>query len=315
MVEKNSRYQQLIDPFEERDVEWRVQQSGVSGKGKPWVMVIPYITNRAIQQRLDDVFGFDGWCNEYRETADGKGYLCGIKFRSESGEWVTKWDGSEYSNIEPLKGALSGSMKRTGAQVGIGRYLYNLSEEFATCELTNSRFDVVEPWQYIAVKDKKNPNGPRIQAKWLPPELPAWAKPSFKKERYIQLVNQAECIETLRKIYTEAMAYAKSFRHTAFASDLKKLVDSRVEGIKERQSQSLEGKSKALMEWLNAQISNLVVNAPNESVLKQVEIQISTELKANAERQNIKPDAYIERLKAACKSRASELNKTIARVK
>lgn len=308
MAEQDSRYQQLIDPFEEQDVEWRVQQSGVSGNGKPWVMVIPYITNRAIQQRLDDVFGFDGWHNEYRETADGKGYLCGITFISESGEWITKWDGSEYTNIEPLKGALSGSMKRTGAQVGIGRYLYNLSEEFATCKIATSRFDVVEPWQYIAIKDKKNPNGPRIQAQWLPPQLPAWAKPSFKKERYMQLINTTESIEELRKIYSEAMSYAKSFRHTEFARELKELVDVKVESIKSAYSASAEGKAKTLFQWLDSQIENLISSAPNESVVRQAGSQISAEIKVKSEEQNIKPDAYIERLKSACKDRASKLN-------
>ena len=308
MAEQDSRYQQLIDPFEEQDVEWRVQQSGVSSNGKPWVMVIPYITNRAIQQRLDDVFGFDGWRNEYRETSDGKGYLCGISFRTESGEWITKWDGSEYTNIEPLKGALSGAMKRTGAQVGIGRYLYNLSEEFATCKPTNSLFDVVEPWQYIDIKDKKNQNGPRTQAQWLPPELPAWAKPSFKKERYMQQVNTTESIEELRKIYSEAMSYAKSFRHTDFARELKELVDMKVEAINQNYQQSAEGKSKTLLQWLDNQIENLVLNAPNESVVRQIGSQISAEIKSKSEEQNINPDTYIARLKSACKDRVSKLN-------
>ena len=43
-----------------------------------------------------------------------------------SGGFITKWDGAEDSDIEPVKGGLSDSMKRAAVQWGIGRYLYSM---------------------------------------------------------------------------------------------------------------------------------------------------------------------------------------------
>ena len=55
----------LQAPFSSEDVEWRAQRSGVRN-GKPWAMMLAYITNRAIQQRLDEIFGVMGWKNDGR---------------------------------------------------------------------------------------------------------------------------------------------------------------------------------------------------------------------------------------------------------
>ena len=54
----------------------------------------------------------------------------GISIRI-NGEWITKYDVSDPTQIEPVKGGFSGAMKRAGAQWGIGRYLYQLQETFA----------------------------------------------------------------------------------------------------------------------------------------------------------------------------------------
>lgn len=117
---------ELRAPFEPEDVKWRIQTAGISGGGKPWAMIVPYITSRAIHQRLDEVFGL-GWQNSQKPTPDGKGWLCGISVKVD-GEWITRWDGAEHTNIEALKGALSGAMKRAGVLFGIGRYLYQLDK-------------------------------------------------------------------------------------------------------------------------------------------------------------------------------------------
>ena len=56
----------LKKPFPVDDLEWRIQRSGIGNKtGKPWAMVLCYITNRAIQDRLDEVCGPENWKNEY----------------------------------------------------------------------------------------------------------------------------------------------------------------------------------------------------------------------------------------------------------
>ncbi len=62
---------QLREVFPPEDLEWRIQQSGFTGAGKPWARIVPYVTNRAIQDRLDDVVGVEGWQDEYEVLPAG----------------------------------------------------------------------------------------------------------------------------------------------------------------------------------------------------------------------------------------------------
>jgi hypothetical protein len=110
----------LAAPFDPADIKHR---KGPNGKQ------LPYVTNRAIQDRLDSVVGPGNWKNEFREWGIGSpGVLCGLSIRINDGtrdpEWITKWDGAEQTDIEAVKGGLSDAMKRAAVQWGIGRYLY-----------------------------------------------------------------------------------------------------------------------------------------------------------------------------------------------
>jgi len=158
----------LKQPFSPSDIEWRACRSGVSQGGKPWVMALAYITNRAIMDRLDDVVGPANWRNEYTQAPCG-GILCGLSIRA-NGEWVTKWDGAENTDVEAIKGGLSGSMKRAAVHWGIGRYLYGLTENFA---------QVVEKGTKGSQSAKIKATGQFIY--WMPPQLPEWALPSNKR--------------------------------------------------------------------------------------------------------------------------------------
>jgi len=163
-----SKLEALKRPFEAQDIEWRVQQSGVAN-GKPWAMCLAYITNRAVMDRLDEVFGLGGWKNEYAPTPSMGGVMCGISFKQD-GEWVTKWDGAEETQVEATKGGLSASMKRAVVHVGIGRYLYNLDAGWV---------NVCDKGTHGAksAKAKDKASGKDIWFNWLPPELPNWALP------------------------------------------------------------------------------------------------------------------------------------------
>jgi len=81
----------LAKKFPEEDIEWRIQQCGQGGNNNYWAMIIPYITNRAIMQRLDDVVGPGQWKNEFKATPCNTGYQCGISIKVKD-EWVTRWD-------------------------------------------------------------------------------------------------------------------------------------------------------------------------------------------------------------------------------
>ncbi len=163
----------LSDPFKPDDLEWRVQQAGEKG-GRLWAMVVAYVDNRAIMDRLDEVVGPENWRNEFRH--DGKAILCGLSIRVVSrhadgsavwSEWITKWDGAEETDIEAVKGGLSGAMKRAAVQCGIGRYLYNLPPGFA---------QILPDGQRGRFFNKK----PAFH--WNPPALPKWAYPAVPEQ-------------------------------------------------------------------------------------------------------------------------------------
>jgi hypothetical protein len=121
-----TRLRALAGAFDPDDIGWKpvyVSQSNRKAR------VVPYVTNRAIMDRLDRVCGPENWRNEYAPGPTG-GLLCGlsIRFVREEGtiEWITKWDGAENTEVSPVKGGLSSSMRRAAVQWGIGRYLYRM---------------------------------------------------------------------------------------------------------------------------------------------------------------------------------------------
>lgn len=103
------------------EVEWKVQ---ATTRDKTRAMMVAYVPSRAIMNRLDAVLGINNWRDEYA-PGPGGGVICGLSLRID-GEWVTKWDGSDNTDIEAVKGGLSGAFKRAASKWGIGRYLYNL---------------------------------------------------------------------------------------------------------------------------------------------------------------------------------------------
>lgn len=112
---------QLMAPFPPEDIEWRIQTLTKDGKK---ALVLAYITSRAVQERLDNVLGIDGWQDRYERWGDN-GVYAELSLRLND-EWVTKGDGAEDTDIEAVKGGFSGALKRAAVKWGIGRYLYHL---------------------------------------------------------------------------------------------------------------------------------------------------------------------------------------------
>lgn len=140
-------WQRLTEPFPAEDIEWK---PGATTRDKTKGLAMAYITARAIQERLDAVFGPGGWKNEFRAGPEG-GVLCRIYFKNDDGEWVWREDGADNTDIEAVKGGLSNAMKRAGAALGIGRYLYDL------------------PSVWVPLNDKgRFAETPRIPAAFLP---------------------------------------------------------------------------------------------------------------------------------------------------
>lgn len=150
----------LAEPFAPDQLEWRVGRTGKASRG-PWVHVLAYQTSRAVMDRFDEVCGPENWTNEFR-AGPGGGVICRIGVRVEGVGWVWKEDGAENTDIEAVKGGLSGAMKRAAVQWGCGRYLYGLEETFGT---------VHEFGEHSAGKGAE-------KFRWNPPALPEWALPA-----------------------------------------------------------------------------------------------------------------------------------------
>lgn len=169
----------LQKPFPAEEIEFRVQSCGISN-GKPWAMVLAYVQARAIQRRLDDVFGWDGWTDEYRTTDNNM--ICRLGVRTENG-WIYKENGASETQVEAFKGGISASLKRVAASgYGIGRYLYDLTESFAECQVERPKN--MSGWN--KAKTKKNE-----VIYWKTPTLPSWALPTPTVEEVLDKWIQA----------------------------------------------------------------------------------------------------------------------------
>lgn len=192
----------LKDCFEPNDIEWRLQQCGKTKDGKIWGMALAYVTNRAIMNRLDEVCGPENWKNEFKAAPDG-GILCGISIKIGE-EWVTKWDGAENTDIEAVKGGLSGAMKRAAVQWGIGRYLYKLEESWINAN---------ENGAYRG----KTKDGTTF--KWDAPALPAWALPKGYDVKSESHVEQKQTKKNVIHFTDEQKAEMKRWNDGAFSKE------------------------------------------------------------------------------------------------
>ena len=178
MSEIDDKLLKLAEKFHPDDIEWRVMRA------QPWgqnirVQVYPYVTARAIHERLDLVVGPANWCNTPQsaitvaKTNNGKEIVSvqvGISIRI-GGEWVTKYNVCEPTDIEAAKGAFSGAEKRAGEEWGIGRYLWYLGEMDA--EVTKLEQIRNSGWTFGKLSEKYGSD----KYWWKPPRLPAWALP------------------------------------------------------------------------------------------------------------------------------------------
>ena len=134
----------LRKPFTSKEIEWKIQ---VTTQDKAKGMAVAYMDARAVQRRLDEVIGPFNWKNVYSLWHDNS-QICGISiFNDDRNEWVTKFDGAENSDMEPIKGGLSDSFKRAATVWGIGRYLYEMEGVWVEIEPKGRSF-VIKQDQY-----------------------------------------------------------------------------------------------------------------------------------------------------------------------
>lgn len=255
--------EKLQAPFEAEDIEWKPQTAGIKGDGKAYVLAVPYITNRAIQKKLDEVFGVFGWENAYKATEDGKGYLCGITVINGD-KRVTRWDGAENTHIEPLKGGLSNSMKRAAVQFGIGRYLYQLPEFWAQCVPTDKSYPH-DGYQYIIKKNKNNNLNKNIA--WKDPVLPEWAQPKFDFNQYYDLMNDAETINDLKHVFAEAWRVSQVHSSESLAAGYKAAYDDKLYEIESLTAQNVAKETNDIVAWIDSQAEGFDM-IPHEAAIE-----------------------------------------------
>lgn len=102
---------------------WRVQ--AFYPKDNPTsCQCVAYVDSRDVMALLDEVCGPDGWQSDYKQVKNSM--YGGIAIRSESGEWVWKWDCGDETDIEGKKGEASDAFKRAAVKWGVGRFLYEM---------------------------------------------------------------------------------------------------------------------------------------------------------------------------------------------
>lgn len=171
--EEVDRFARLRDPFVPDELGWRVNRAGTRDSGEVWALVVPYIDARAIHSRLDSIFGPERWANSV-EVVDNR-LITGLGTEVNLGVWVWKYDGvtidANDDFVDPMKSAASGGFKRTAVLWGIGRYLYEVDEDWAVIT-GQGRF--YQP---------QSPKGKHPAFRWNPPQLPPWALPqSYRDE-------------------------------------------------------------------------------------------------------------------------------------
>lgn len=132
----------LTDRFDEKDISWKVLQNSWND-GNPYALMTPFVNASAIQERLDEVLGWENWKTEYevKESGAYKYVVCILSCRTQDGEWISKQNVCEITEKKedsnapdnPIKSAYSGAFKRVALEFGIGRYLKNIKKYSPQC--------------------------------------------------------------------------------------------------------------------------------------------------------------------------------------
>ena len=135
-------WQRLAEPFPPDKVKRR---PGAKSRDGSSAMVLHYIDARDVMDRLDAVVGPEGWEDQFRPR-EGGAVECRLtvwdpfpRIVQTDGELTIPRSGWTKADVgypngendpEPLKGAYSDALKRAAVKFGIGRFLYDLPQEW-----------------------------------------------------------------------------------------------------------------------------------------------------------------------------------------
>lgn len=127
----------LSRPFHPADVHFKP----LVVKGNR-ALAVAYIDARMVMERLDAVVGVECWADNYHMIPEG-GVECRLSVLI-AGQWITKTDvGAPSEQPDPgdkLKAAYSDALKRAAVKFGVGRYLYDLPQQWADYDQQKKQF-------------------------------------------------------------------------------------------------------------------------------------------------------------------------------
>ena len=157
-------YEKLKEKFAESDIEYRI---GALNSDKTKGLALAYVSARAIQNRLDEVVGFENWKVSYREIQGG--FLCTLSIKIND-EWISKEDGAGITGgYESIKGGISNAFKRVASSgFGIGRYLYNARDSWYCVKKQGSGYIFAETPKLQLKEEKESQPKAEIRPKAEP---------------------------------------------------------------------------------------------------------------------------------------------------
>lgn len=147
--------ERLAEPFEPCEVKWKAQ---VVRSNR--ALAVAYVDARVVEDRLDNVFGVDGWQDAY-QVLPNNNVICKLRVKVGA-DWIEKSDVGSQSDQpdegDRMKSAFSDALKRAAVKFGIGRYLYRMPQQWVDYDAQTR------------------------QIKSLP-RLPDWAHPKTKRDK------------------------------------------------------------------------------------------------------------------------------------
>lgn len=173
----------LGEYFDDSEIKFKPM---VLTKDKKSALPAVYVDSRAVQERLDEVFGPDGWESHFETLSvvgDSKSVKCRLRcfFVTENhpnGQWVEREDvgsqSEQQDSDDKTKSAVSDSLKRTAVQFGIGRYLYSAKLNWHPYDEQKRRFvqDPVMPDRFRKTR-QASANGVQTPPQQQPSQPPA----------------------------------------------------------------------------------------------------------------------------------------------
>lgn len=158
----------FVEPFPSAEIRWILKEVT---QDKSKCLILPYVTARAVMDRLDEVIGMDNWKTAHIVLPTGD-VVCSLSVKL-SGEWVSKSDVGACDMGHPgdrIKGAFSDSLKRVAVQFGIGRYLYEMPSFWMPYDARNGSYTLPRiPKAFLPKSEQEKADATPVQQEQVVP--------------------------------------------------------------------------------------------------------------------------------------------------